>query len=434
MDTTEILRNPEYVVPVQQPGDRGVAWLRGMVPRFAEGGGHRRRRTIAERMLAEIDVEGLRRPGAPVANLAEAVGLPRAAAPDVALVAACYQPHLPVSADGDEAVARLVAAAGGHWDEETAVRISLLVQAHDATRAVIAGQEPPVATTRRVAPDGSEVVVGLAGEPFGAGRHACPARPHAEALVDGARAFRRMHQAEDLLILPNAWDVASALALVEAGFPAIGTTSLGVAAAHGLPDATSSTRAETLELARRLVALPVPVTVDIEYGLGADPAELAGQLSVLGVAGVNLEDGRPGGLAPTTEGARLIRSVKRAAPELFVNARVDTYWRDSAVQETRHRAESYVEAGADGVFVPGLREPEIIRDLVDHLPVPINLLSQLPLRELRDLGVRRVSTGSLLFRAAIQATVDAAAAIRTGNPVAGVPTYDEVAARTLRRS
>ena len=223
------------------------------------------------------------------------------------------------------------------------------------------------------------------------------------------------------------------MALVDAGFRALGTTSLGVAAVHGLPDATGRTYTETVELARRLVDLPVPVTVDIEFGLGADPAELSGRLSMLGVAGINVEDGRPDGLAPAAEQAHLIRSIKQAAPELFVNARIDTYWANSAVEETRHRADLYVDAGADGIFVPGLREEALIRDLVDHLPVPLNLLSELPLHQLKDLGVRRVSTGSLLFRAAIKATTEAAKSIRAGRPVTGVPSYAEVAARTLGR-
>ncbi|WP_052810218.1 isocitrate lyase/PEP mutase family protein [Streptomonospora alba] len=427
----EILENPGYTVPVQPPARDGVRWLRGRVPRFAEGPVHARRRALAERMLGALDAAALRRPGAPVANLAEALGLPRSAAADVALVASCYQPHQCVTAAADEAVARLVAAAGGRWDEETAVRLGLLVQAHDAVRAAMAGREPPVPTTRRIAPDGSEVVVDLAARPFGAGRHACPARAQAGALVDGARLFRRMHDGPEPLVLPNAWDVASAMALVRAGFAAVGTTSLGVAAAHGLPDAAGRTRSETRELASRLVALPVPITVDIEYGLGADPAELASELAVLGVAGINVEDGRPGGLAPAAEQAHLVRAVKDAAPELFVNARVDTYWRHEAREETRRRADRYVGAGADGVFVPGLRDSALIGALARDLPVPLNLLSQLPLRQLRDLGVRRVSTGSLLFRAALKATAETAESVRAGDSVTGLPTYDEVAARTL---
>src|SRR5690606_15942055 len=116
------------------------------------------------------------------------------------------------------------------------------------------------------------------------------------------------HAGPEPLVLPNAWDVGSALALAEAGFTAIGTTSLGVAASHGLPDATGATLTETVELARRLARLPIPVTVDIEYGLGRDPVELASKLSDLGVAGINIEDGRPDGLANPSDQAEIVRS------------------------------------------------------------------------------------------------------------------------------
>ncbi|MQA04552.1 MAG: isocitrate lyase/phosphoenolpyruvate mutase family protein [Streptosporangiales bacterium] len=427
----EILTDPTYTVPAVPQADTGVAWLRASVPRFAEGEPHARRRALAERLLAAVDPAALRRPGAPVANLAEALGLPRTVVGDVAEVASCYQPHLPVTTAADEAVARLVTAAGGRWDEPTAVRIGLLVQASGPTDALLAGRRPPVPTTRRVAPDGTELAVDLTDHPFGAGRHACPAQAHAEAMVEGARLFHRMHQGPEPLVLPNAWDVASAAALVAAGFGAVATTSLGVAAAHGLPDGAGRTRAETVALARRLVALPVPVTVDVEYGLGADPAELAAELSALGVAGINLEDGRPDGLALAADHAQLVGRVKAAAPELFVNARVDTHWQGIDLEETRPRAARYVDAGADGVFVPGLTdEPEIGR-LVEALPVPLNLLSQLPLGRLRALGVRRVSTGSLLFRAALKATTDAAAAILASGQVTDVPSYDEVAGRSV---
>lgn len=110
-------------------------------------------------------------------------------------------------------------------------------------------------------------------------------------------AFRALHRPGRPLFLPNAWDRASAAALAARGFPAIGTTSLGVAAAAGLPDAAGATRETTLWLARDLVRLPVLVSVDIEGGFGPTPedvAELAADLERLGVAGVNIEDGLHG--------------------------------------------------------------------------------------------------------------------------------------------
>jgi 2-methylisocitrate lyase-like PEP mutase family enzyme len=421
-----VLTDPNYTVPAVPPADTGVAWLRAHVARFSDGADHRRRRALAEGFLAALDAESLHRPGNPVANLAEALGLPRAVAADVAVVARSYQPHTPVTDTADAAVARLVEACDGVWDEATANRIGLLVQACDATIALIAGRRPPVPVTRRVAPSGETVEVDLATTPFGVGRHACPGRKHAEALAGGALAFHRLHRGERPLLLPNAWDFASAAALVDAGFPAIGTTSLGVAATHGIPDAAGLALAETLALARRLVRLPVPVTVDIEAGFGSDPRELAAQLWELGVAGVNIEDGRGTRLADPPEQAKLVRGLKDGAPGLFVNARVDTHWLAVGQDSTIDRALRYVDAGADGVFVPGLRDERGIAAAVHAVPAPVNVLAQLDIHTLAGLGVRRVSTGSLLFRAALGATVTAARAVRDGEPVADLPGYQEV--------
>lgn len=418
------LLDEEHTVPAVPPAASGVAWLRSRVARFSEGAEHRRRRALVERVLSGVDVDGLRRAGDPVAVLAEALGVPRAVARDVTAVARCYQPHLPVAPGADEAVARLVAAFGGVWDEGTANRVGLLVQACDATRALVAGVEPPVPVTRRVAPGGEVVEVDLGGAWFGAGRHACPAREHALALAEGARRFHRLH--DDFLVLPNAWDVASAAAFVRAGFPAVGTTSLGVAAAHGLPDAAGLAREATLALARRLVRLPVPVTVDVEAGF--DGRELAAELHELGVAGVNVEDGRGGGLADPQEHAAVVRAFKEAAPGLFVNARVDTHWLGVDRAGTLDRARRYVDAGADGVFVPGLRDERDVAEVVAAVPVPVNVpAGTARIDRLRELGVRRVSTGSLPFRAALGAAVRTALAVRDGGPgPVDVPGYEEV--------
>lgn len=253
------------------------------------------------------------------------------------------------------------------------------------------------------------------------------------------RAFQALHQADQpLLLLPNAWDFASAAALAAAGFAAIGTTSLGVAVAHGLPDAAGVAREETLALARMLVRLKCPVTVDIEAGFSADSEEVGdfvAELADLGVAGINLEDGRGDRLAPPATQEALIRAVKRRAPEVFLNARADTYWLgvDASVPATLDRARRYVDAGADGIFVPGLAAEEDIAAVTAALPVPFNVLHlpALGLDRLAELGVRRVSTGSLLFRAALNATVAAAVAVRDGEPLpAGIPSYAEIDALT----
>ncbi|MEU4448244.1 isocitrate lyase/phosphoenolpyruvate mutase family protein [Actinosynnema sp. NPDC050801] len=419
-----VLSDEAYVVTPVPAATSGVAWLRAGVVRFSEGADHVRRRALAERLLSTVDLSSLRRAGDPVAVLASASGLSGSVASDVAVVAACYQPHVPVTREADEAVARLVSACGGVWDEETANRIGLLVQACDATRALIAGVEPPVPLTRRVAPDGSVVEVDLGEAWFGAGRHACPGQAHAMALVEGARAFHRLH--EDFLVLPNAWDFASAAALVRAGYAAVGTTSLGVAVANGLPDAAGVAREATVALARLLVRLPVPVTVDVEAGFGGDVRSLAAELWELGVAGVNVEDGRGAGLADPEEQVGIIRAFKEAAPGLFVNSRVDTHWLAVDRPSTLSRARAYVDAGADGVFIPGLKQEHGIAEAVAALPVPLNVLPDLPTPTLRDLGVRRVSTGSLLFRAALAETVRTADAVRDHTPLpTDLPSYPE---------
>lgn len=250
--------------------------------------------------------------------------------------------------------------------------------------------------------------------------------------------FHALHHAGTPLLLPNAWDYASAAVLADAGFAAVGTTSLGVAVAHGLPDAHGVARDQTLALARLLGRLPCPVTVDIEAGFSQDPAEvadLARALHAAGAAGVNLEDGRADGtLADPDQQRALLAAVKHGAPDLFLNARIDTYWLGvqdpPPLPETLARAEVYLEAGADGVFVPGAADAALVRTLVERIPAPLNILFQPgrhTVQELADLGVRRVSTGSLLFRGALHATVQTALAVRDGNPVpAGIPAYADI--------
>jgi len=235
--------------------------------------------------------------------------------------------------------------------------------------------------------------------------------------------FSDLHRAGDPLILPNAWDVASARCLAEAGFRALGTTSLGVAAAGGLPDGAGATSAETLRLTRSLAKLPVHLTVDIETG----SVNAAVAVAAAGAAGVNMEDA----MGPAQAHAALIRSVKRELPQLFVNARTDTHWqRPGDLAETLRRVRRYADAGADGVFVPGLAEPPDIAAVVAAVDVPVNILF-LPGRHtvaaLSQLGVRRISTGSLLFRAALAACADTALAVRDSLAVRpDLPSYSQI--------
>ena len=253
--------------------------------------------------------------------------------------------------------------------------------------------------------------------------------------------FARLHRGDRPLLLPNAWDHASGAALAARGFAAIGTTSLGVAAAAGLPDGSGATREETLALGRGLARLPALVSVDIEGGFGGGPedvGELAADLLHAGVAGINIEDGRPdGSLAPLDRQCEVIGAVKERAPELFVNARTDTHWvtlgsPSGPLPGTVERAEAYQRAGADGVFVPGVSDAGEIRALVGALDVPLNVLftpGGRSFAELAGLGVRRVSCGSLLYRAALHHAVELAWGIaHPGTPGAAVPGYAETAA------
>jgi 2-methylisocitrate lyase-like PEP mutase family enzyme len=244
------------------------------------------------------------------------------------------------------------------------------------------------------------------------------------------------HRPGEPLLLPNAWDHASAAALAARGFPAIATTSLAVAASAGLPDGAAATREQTLALALTLGSEPYLLSVDAEEGFSDDPdevAELAVELWAVGVVGINLEDG----LGPSGRHAAKITAVKSAVPGLFVNARTDTYWSgDGDERDTLRRLDAYQEAGADGVFVPGLTDPRRIASLVRCLGVPLNVLyapTGPTVPHLADLGVRRVSLGSLLYRRALGAALDAVADIAAGRAPAGTtPSYAEV--RALERN
>lgn len=172
-------------VPPVPDGTSGMAWFRRAVARFSSGPDHHRRRALVEAELAAIDPDGLRGPDSrpPAQRLAAALGVTVPVTADIAAIAAAYHPHLPITPAAEAGVERLIEVFGGVADERTAARISLLVQAHVATEALLAGHNPPVPSTRRLAPDGRVVDVDLTGTPFGAGPHACPGRAHALALA-----------------------------------------------------------------------------------------------------------------------------------------------------------------------------------------------------------------------------------------------------------
>ena len=250
--------------------------------------------------------------------------------------------------------------------------------------------------------------------------------------------FRDLHSGNAPLLLPNAWDVGSALAFASAGYPAVGTTSFGVSTSAGDPDGGGSTQAATAALVGRLSGLSVFITADIEDGYSDDPdavADFVAELADCGLAGLNMEDSAGGHLTDPAILAAKIAAVTRRSPEVFVNARVDNYWfaEDATLEAVLLRARTYADAGADGIFVPGLAAAEDIRTIAAEIALPLNVLAHptVTVPELGDLGVKRVSSGSLPYRAAVDAAVNAVNALRDGKRTPTATTYGDMQSRTV---
>ena len=213
----------------------------------------------------------------------------------------------------------------------------------------------------------------------------------------------------------------SALAFIGAGFVAVGTTSFGVAASRGHADGSRSSKHPNIELAAALASLDCFHSFDIEDGYADDPEAVADYVAQLDVEGVNIEDSTYEKLISPEAHAAKVTSVKRRCPDVFVNARVDTYWlgQNADLTTTLHRASRYVDAGADGIFVPGLTDEGDIRELCAQIDCPVNVLASpgVSVSGLAELGVRRVSTGSLPYRAAMFAATQAAVAVRDSQPI-----------------
>jgi len=227
-----------------------------------------------------------------------------------------------------------------------------------------------------------------------------------------AELFHQLHAGPVPLMLPNAWDAASARVIERAGVKAIATTSAGMAWALAYPDGEQLPVQELLAACRRVCqVVAVPVSVDIERGYGndaQDTGDLGGALIQLGVVGINIEDGAESAtqaLAHPSVLCERIACVRAIAQRhdlpFFINARIDTYLSnlspEARLEETRRRALAYVDAGADGIFVPGLADAEDIATLVRSLAVPLNVYAGYPgapvSQALQLLGVRRISLG-----------------------------------------
>lgn len=274
---------------------------------------------------------------------------------------------------------------------------------------------------------------------------------HEENLMDQAKkaqAFRQMHSGESILLLPNIWDVASARVVEQAGFPALATTSAGVAFALGYPDGEKIPKEEMLAAVARIArAVNVPVTADVEAAYGAGPEAAAWTARTVieaGAVGMNLEDATGDSAKPLFELSlqlEKIRAVRETSESLQVplvlNARTDVYLLQVGEPETRYdealgRLRAFRDAGADCVFVPGLRDSATIERFVDDLQCPLNILGGpgLPsIGELHKLGVARVSLGSGPMRASLGLLRRIAEELKTSGTyeqMMGAPSHSEI--------
>jgi 2-methylisocitrate lyase-like PEP mutase family enzyme len=236
-------------------------------------------------------------------------------------------------------------------------------------------------------------------------------------VAERCELLRSLHVPGDPLVLPNAWDVASARAVVAAGFPVVATTSAGVAGALGYEDHEGAPAAEMLAAAARIArGVDVPVTVDAEAGYGLAPDELVRALRDAGAAGCNLEDTdhTTGRLHDVRKHADWLRAVRAAADAtgypLVVNARVDVFLSGGGqrelVPEALERATAYLEAGADCVYPILIAEESALATLMAETTGAVNVLATdaAPSPErLAELGVARISHGAYLYRETMKA-------------------------------
>ena len=245
-------------------------------------------------------------------------------------------------------------------------------------------------------------------------------------MPDLAERLRALHRTPPILVLPNAWDAASARLIEAEGFPAIATTSAGVAAALGYPDGGAVPSNEMIEAVARIArSVKVPVTADIEHAYAAAPAAVADvvlRVIAAGAVGINIEDCVPGAtdlepLALQVDKIKaIVKSSTKAGVRVVINARTDGFLRGFGAPETRlgvaiERGKAFLDSGADCVFVPGVRDAATIGALARGIGGPLNVLAvegSPSIQELEALGVARVSLGSGPMRATMAVLRDIA--------------------------
>jgi 2-methylisocitrate lyase-like PEP mutase family enzyme len=250
-----------------------------------------------------------------------------------------------------------------------------------------------------------------------------------KSQYEKAAEFRRMHAQPGLFVTPNPWDAGTAVLLEQLGFPAQATTGAGFAFSCGLPD-NHVGRERMLGHLREIVgATRLPVSADLENGFGDSPETVAETIRLAaetGVVGGSIEDstGRPEApLYPLSQAVERIHAAVEAARALpfpfTLTARAENFFacREPDLDDTLRRLQAYEAAGADVLFAPGLTRLSDIADVVKAVQRPINVMMGFPnpgfgLAELAEIGVRRVSIGGSLARAAFGAFLQAATEIR----------------------
>ncbi|MFI9319339.1 isocitrate lyase/phosphoenolpyruvate mutase family protein [Kitasatospora aureofaciens] len=246
-----------------------------------------------------------------------------------------------------------------------------------------------------------------------------------------ARVFRELHERSTAFVIPNPWDAGSAKLLAGLGFPALATTSGGLAFSLGRPDGDNRvSRTEALANAADIVAAtPLPVAADLESGYGPSPEDVAETIRLAaraGLVGGSIEDATGDPQAPVLEPAAAadgVRAAVEAARSLdfpfTVTARAENFlYGRPDLKDTVARLQAYQEAGADVLYAPGLPDADAVRTVCAELDRPVNVLAaagglSLSVAQLAELGVRRISLGSALVRAALGGLLAAAEEVRT---------------------
>jgi len=240
--------------------------------------------------------------------------------------------------------------------------------------------------------------------------------------------FRKLHDSEKLLILPNAWDVGSALLFEKLGASAIATTSAGVAWTLGYSDGDKLDPKKLAELAAAIVrSIAIPLSVDVEGGYSLDAIRAVENIKPIldaGVAGINIEDGANSFDLLLAKVAKIRSAAEALGTDVFINVRTDVYLQslvpaEEQIKETIRRGKAAKEAGADGFFIPSLANEEAIKAIVEGIDLPINLMAwpDLPdATELNKLGVKRLSAGSAISQIVWKNATDIATDfLNTGN-------------------